>query len=405
MEKRYQVFISSTFVDLQNARQEVSRALLRSECFPAGMELFPAADDEQFEIIKSYIDESDYYLIVSAGRYGSINGKTGLSFTEMEFDYALLKRKPIIALLHKDPHVLPNDQCENTDEGRRALEAFRKKLQFGRMVGFWEDAKDLGREVVHGLHNAKRRNPATGWVRAPEISRTAAGAGSAFTTGPEVDVRVPDVSGQRHGGYTRDQCRGYLGFFYAYRRAFTNPQDIDRSLFEFAWSDERSCMTFTNSQTYPTPGGQELELRVHKGEAFFNSAASLWHLLVTDRGALRLLTLTSIRVDDGAMHGVILSQVRRSHFYQPSVSPIMLQRQAPGATREQLLEAVGVIRPQSPEYAAAARHLMEIERDIGVFALASRIAGTQEAAQQRAEPAPVAPIGETDDGARPPLKH
>jgi len=45
LEKRYQVFISSTFQDLQGARQEVSQALLRADCFPAGMELFPAADE------------------------------------------------------------------------------------------------------------------------------------------------------------------------------------------------------------------------------------------------------------------------------------------------------------------------------------------------------------------------
>ena len=56
MEKRYQVFISSTYQDLQPARQEVSQALLRADCFPAGMELFPAADEEQFAFIKQVID-------------------------------------------------------------------------------------------------------------------------------------------------------------------------------------------------------------------------------------------------------------------------------------------------------------------------------------------------------------
>ena len=32
MEKRYQVFISSTFQDLQNARLELSQVLLRADC-------------------------------------------------------------------------------------------------------------------------------------------------------------------------------------------------------------------------------------------------------------------------------------------------------------------------------------------------------------------------------------
>jgi len=101
MEKRYQVFISSTFQDLQNARQEVSQALLRADCFPAGMELFPAADEEQFEFIKTVIDQSDYYIIISAGRYGSIHPETKLSYTEMEYDYAVEIGIPIIRLLHE----------------------------------------------------------------------------------------------------------------------------------------------------------------------------------------------------------------------------------------------------------------------------------------------------------------
>jgi hypothetical protein len=42
IEKRYQVFVSSTFKDLVEERQQVFQALLWLDCFPCGMELFPA---------------------------------------------------------------------------------------------------------------------------------------------------------------------------------------------------------------------------------------------------------------------------------------------------------------------------------------------------------------------------
>jgi len=42
MEKRYQVFVSSTFEDLREERAEVMRVLLQLNCIPSGMELFPA---------------------------------------------------------------------------------------------------------------------------------------------------------------------------------------------------------------------------------------------------------------------------------------------------------------------------------------------------------------------------
>ena len=64
MEKRYQVFISSTFRDLELERQEVMHALLELDCIPSGMELFPAANETQWNLIKKVIDDCDYYVLV-----------------------------------------------------------------------------------------------------------------------------------------------------------------------------------------------------------------------------------------------------------------------------------------------------------------------------------------------------
>lgn len=175
MEKRYQVFISSTFQDLQGARQAVSEALLRADCFPAGMELFPAADAEQFEFITSVIDQSDYYLLISAGRYGSIHPETGLSYTEMEYNYAVASETPVIRLLHKDPfNALKGEYIEATDDGREKLRAFRDKLTGGSLVRFWSDPKDLMAETVFALQDTQKRKPATGWVRSDRIAQDAA---------------------------------------------------------------------------------------------------------------------------------------------------------------------------------------------------------------------------------------
>ena len=46
-EKRYQVFVSSTYEDLQEERREVMQALLELDCIPAGMELFPAVGSQK----------------------------------------------------------------------------------------------------------------------------------------------------------------------------------------------------------------------------------------------------------------------------------------------------------------------------------------------------------------------
>jgi hypothetical protein len=85
MEKRYQVFISSTYTDLKVERQEVMQALLEMDCVPAGMELFPSTNENQWAVIENVIDDSDYYLLIVAGRYGSLTSE-GISYTEREFD-------------------------------------------------------------------------------------------------------------------------------------------------------------------------------------------------------------------------------------------------------------------------------------------------------------------------------
>ena len=71
MDKRYQVFVSSTYTDLKVERQRVIQAVIETNCIPAGMELFPAADEEQFQFIKRVIDDCDYYILIIGGRYGS----------------------------------------------------------------------------------------------------------------------------------------------------------------------------------------------------------------------------------------------------------------------------------------------------------------------------------------------
>ena len=135
------------------------------------MELFPAADEEQFEFIKTVIDQSDYYIIISAGRYGSIHPETGLSYTEMEYNYAVETGKPVIRLLHKDPfNELKGRLIEKTARGRSLLEKFRKKMSNQRMVKYWLQEDELGSAIDHGLRHVIKTRPAVGWVRSDAAS-------------------------------------------------------------------------------------------------------------------------------------------------------------------------------------------------------------------------------------------
>src|SRR5258708_30985148 len=111
MDKRYQVFVSSTYGDLRDERQEVMQALLELDCIPAGMELFPAADEDQWSLIKRVIDDCDYYLVIVGGRYGTVDAE-GISYTEKEYDYAVAQNIPVLGFVHAEPGKIPASNTE-----------------------------------------------------------------------------------------------------------------------------------------------------------------------------------------------------------------------------------------------------------------------------------------------------
>ena len=157
-DKRYQVFVSSTYDDLQDERKEVMQALLELDCIPAGMELFPASSEDQWSLIKRVIDDCDYYILIIGGRYGSV-GPDGISYTQMEFEYALKTGKPIISFVHKNPASIPTGKSEQTDEGKKKLEEF-KKLAEKKLVKFWETSAELGSVVSRSMVKLMKNFPA-----------------------------------------------------------------------------------------------------------------------------------------------------------------------------------------------------------------------------------------------------
>lgn len=169
MDKRYQVFVSSTYSDLIDARHSIMMTLMKMDCIPAGMEHFPAADEEQWTFIKRIIDHSDYYLLIIAGRYGSLDSD-GVSFTEKEYDYAVQKNIKIIALVHEKPDEIPFQYSEQAPELRIKLGKFREKVKKGRMVDFWKKPEELTGKVAVAVLNARNLFPAVGWVRANTIT-------------------------------------------------------------------------------------------------------------------------------------------------------------------------------------------------------------------------------------------
>ncbi|MDM0103749.1 DUF4062 domain-containing protein [Variovorax sp. J22R24] len=168
MDKKYQVFVSSTYTDLVMERKAVIENLLRLDCIPSGMELFRAANKKSWDLIKGVIDECDYYLVIVGGRYGSQHEDTDLSYTEMEYRYAVEKGKPAVGFVHKDIGVLPGNKLEETEAGRAKLSKFTALVK-SQQCAFWTNESDLAAEVVLSINDLKKTDPAVGWVKGDQV--------------------------------------------------------------------------------------------------------------------------------------------------------------------------------------------------------------------------------------------
>lgn len=159
MNKKYQVFISSTYEDLKEERLAVTNTLLEMDCIPAGMEAFCAEDEEQFEVIKKVIDLCDYYILIIGKRYGSINKLKGISYTEMEYDYAVEKGIPVLVFIaDKSVQLLE-------DDNKDLLNKFKEKAYGSRMGAVWKNASDLSKHVAISLNKAFSTHKRPGWTR------------------------------------------------------------------------------------------------------------------------------------------------------------------------------------------------------------------------------------------------
>lgn len=174
MNKRYQVFVSSTFKDLSEERMEVMKALLELDCIPCGMEYFPAASEDSWSYISSLIKQCDYYVLIVAGRYGPMTDEE-ISFTQKEYQCALDSGVPILAFVRADVESLPVKKVDNDPKLKKNLDQFvaqLKELKARNLCKEWHNADELGAVVSRGITQLTKGVPRVGLVRADTAGYT-----------------------------------------------------------------------------------------------------------------------------------------------------------------------------------------------------------------------------------------
>lgn len=177
MKKKFQVFISSTYTDLIEERQRAVTAVLDSNHIPAGMELFKANNQDQMNVIRQWIDESDVFMLILGGRYGSLDPATQKSYTHLEYEYALEKQMPIFTLILTDKMIR-----DKYSQSNRPMKDFREvdnpekhttfveQTKTGSVIKYLDSIYQIDAAVMGSLRHFEDNSNIGGWVRSNDSS-------------------------------------------------------------------------------------------------------------------------------------------------------------------------------------------------------------------------------------------
>lgn len=169
MKKKLQVFVSSTYADLFEERQAAVQAILDAGHIPAGMELFKAGNESQLKTIYKWIDECDVYMLILGGRYGTIEPKSGKSYTHVEYEYAISKDRKVFAVVLNQDFLTKKIVSIGLDKATESQNPDKyknfKEYVLTKIVREVEDCKDIKIAVHTTLTEFLNDYDLSGWVK------------------------------------------------------------------------------------------------------------------------------------------------------------------------------------------------------------------------------------------------
>ncbi|PKM49693.1 MAG: hypothetical protein CVV02_14555 [Firmicutes bacterium HGW-Firmicutes-7] len=171
MKKKFQVFVSSTYLDMKEERQAAVEAILEAGHIPAGMELFTANNEAQLNVIHRWIDSSDVFLLLFGGRYGSLPNNSTKSYIHLEYEYAMQLKKPIFTVAISNIFLEQKVSLMGTSvielKNRNQYDVFKTGL-YSTLLKEYNDYKDIKYHIQQSLKEYGDNLSSLGWIREEE---------------------------------------------------------------------------------------------------------------------------------------------------------------------------------------------------------------------------------------------
>lgn len=146
----FRVFVSSTYIDLNECREKVLKVLRRMGHQDVAMEYFVAEDQRPLDKCLRDVETCDLYVGIFAMRYGYIPSGHDKSITELEYRTAREKGIPCLIFLLKEDVPWPINSIDNP---RDRIETLRQELQANHQVSFFSGKDDLEARITEAIYN------------------------------------------------------------------------------------------------------------------------------------------------------------------------------------------------------------------------------------------------------------
>lgn len=145
------VFISSTYEDLKQHRAKLWDTISQYDVDIRGMEQFGARKSTPLETCLAEVEQSDIYIGIVALRLGSIDEKSGKSFTQLEYERARKLDKEILIYFLDKRNGLVTPKFIDFGENHEKLNAFKTTLRKRHTIDTFVDENDLSDKLKRKL--------------------------------------------------------------------------------------------------------------------------------------------------------------------------------------------------------------------------------------------------------------
>lgn len=163
LDKRYQVFISTSGIEMQPARSLLMQTLVGMGFFSWGLEQRTPISTA---LSRRQIDDCDYLILLLGSQYGELS-VSGMGYMHLDYLYAVSRQKPIIVFMHEQPELhAANLAVAQKPELTEKFNQFRALLQKNvDQIFTYRTLRDLELAARFNMPQMLERYPVLGWVR------------------------------------------------------------------------------------------------------------------------------------------------------------------------------------------------------------------------------------------------